>query len=561
MNESPIDIRQDHLKIVRNILNKHLPPDVKVWVYGSRAKWTTEDSSDLDLALEGNEKIDLNIMSKLKDEFEKSSLPYKVDVLDIAAISEDFKKIIKKECIAFKLGKTSSIITNQGIKIGKKWKEVPLKDVLNFSNGKTSPERNNNMPYPVYGSNGIIGFSEKFNSIEDTIIIGRVGSYCGSLYFSKKKCWVTDNAIKAQGLSKNDSHFLFYLLSSLSLNNRSSGSGQPLLNQSILKSIEAIIPNHEVQKKIAEILSTIDNKIQQSISINRILEDVAQTIFKSWFVDFDPVHAKKMALEKGLSKEQAKRAAMAIISGVCSPKDFAENFKEMDKRLTQKLSKMSKKQQQELAHTVSLFPSEFQDSELGEIPMGWNIENLDTNIDFLNGLALQKFPPKKDGSDLPILKIAQLKKGVAEGGGFASNSIPSKYKITNGDLIFSWSASLMVRIWCGGIAALNQHLFKVSSNLYPLWFQWQWCSHHLEQFQSIAKSKVTTMGHIQRKHLAEAKIIIPDKRSFISFNNLLEPLAEKIISVNLESEKLERLRDILLPKLLAGEINLSNKEL
>ena len=161
---------------------------------------------------------------------------------------------------------------------------------------------------------------------------------------------------------------------------------------------------------------------------------------------------------------------MAIISGICGPNDFVDNLKEMDNRLEQKLSKMSKKERDNLAYTASLFPSDFEDSEFGNVPKGWRVESLDQSISFLNGLALQKFPAKGDKTDLPILKIAQLKKGYLGGGEFASRDIPNKYIVTNGDLIFSWTASLMVKIWEGGESALNQHLFKVTSRAYPKWF-------------------------------------------------------------------------------------------
>lgn len=97
------------------------------------------------------------------------------------------------------------------------WKLLIIGDIAEFRNGKTSPERNNDSQYSVYGSNGIIGYSDKYNSDENTIIIGRVGSYCGSVYFSKDKCWVTDNAIIGQTKGENDSKYLYYLLISLNL--------------------------------------------------------------------------------------------------------------------------------------------------------------------------------------------------------------------------------------------------------------------------------------------------------------------------------------------------------
>ncbi len=108
--------------------------------------------------------------------------------------------------------------------------ETNLGRLLSFANGRSSSYRAEGLPYPVYGSNGIIGYANEANSDAGSIIIGRVGSYCGSLYFSKERCWITDNAIRAVAINDNDPRFLFYLLCSLNLNNWRAGSGQPLLN-------------------------------------------------------------------------------------------------------------------------------------------------------------------------------------------------------------------------------------------------------------------------------------------------------------------------------------------
>ena len=142
------------------------------------------------------------------------------------------------------------------------WRQTIVGNLLSFTNGRSSPERADGLPYPVYGSNGIIGFSSEANSDPRTIIIGRVGSYCGSLYQSTKKCWVTDNAIRAVAKNDNDPRFLYYLLSTLALNNRRAGSGQPLLNQDILSSITTSVPTPEEQRAIAHILGTLDDKIE-----------------------------------------------------------------------------------------------------------------------------------------------------------------------------------------------------------------------------------------------------------------------------------------------------------
>jgi type I restriction enzyme S subunit len=179
---------------------------------------------------------------------------------------------------------------------------------------------------------------------------------------------------------------------------------------------------------------------------------------------------------------------------------------------------------------------------------------------FLNGLALQKFPPKGD-NDLPVIKIAQLRKGDTFGADLASRSIKPEYVIQNGDVLFSWSGSLEVEIWCGGEGALNQHLFKVTSDLFPKWFYFLWTRFHLEHFRQVSASKATTMGHIQRTHLTGAKVVVPSDGVLNAANSVLEPIMQRVIENSLQAYNLAALRDTLLPRLISGQLRLSELEL
>ena len=237
---------------------------------------------------------------------------------------------------------------------------------------------------------------------------------------------------------------------------------------------------------------------------------MARTLFRSWFVDFDPVHAKA----EGRQPEG------------------------MD------------------AETAVLFPSVFVESEIGMIPKGWEVCSLDKIAEFLNGLALQKYPPREDKTDLPVIKIAQLRKGAVDGSDMANSDVPAQYIIQDGDVLFSWSGSLEVVIWCGGSGALNQHLFKVTSAEFPKWFYLYWNQYHLPEFQSIAASKATTMGHIQRHHLRDAKVVVPTKDLLKAAHETFSPLVEQFIRNSLEIRQLTTIRDELLPKLISGDIRL-----
>jgi type I restriction enzyme S subunit len=209
---------------------------------------------------------------------------------------------------------------------------------------------------------------------------------------------------------------------------------------------------------------------------------------------------------------------------------------------------------------ADLFPSEFEDSELGAIPKGWTVSPLDGVADFLNGLAMQKFPVTEGDDWLPVIKIAQLRKGDTEGSDRASLQVPADYVIRDGDVLFSWSGSLEVEIWCSGVGALNQHLFKVTSNRFPKWFFYLWTKHHLPSFREIAANKATTMGHIQRRHLTEAKVVIPPQATLDAISRTIAPLVERTISVALEARTLMSLRDTLLPRLMSGKLRIPSDE-
>jgi type I restriction enzyme S subunit len=187
----------------------------------------------------------------------------------------------------------------------------------------------------------------------------------------------------------------------------------------------------------------------------------------------------------------------------------------------------------------------------------WKTLPLSKAANFLNGLACQKFPPKNETDKLPVLKIKELSSGITENSDWASTEIKPEYIVKNGDVIFAWSASLMLKIWDGQDCILNQHLFKVTSEEYPKWFYYLWCKHYLAEFISIAASHATTMGHIKRGDLDEAKVLIPNPDELAVMTAQAEPLINKIIANNIQINTLTKLRDSLLPKLMSGEITIN----
>lgn len=292
---------------------------------------------------------------------------------------------------------------------------------------------------------------------------------------------------------ETDSEFLYYLLKYNKDYIASQGSGTTFAEVSgkTMKDIEVVVPKEkEDQHRIASILSSLDRKIELNNKINADLEEMAQAIFKNWFVDFEP-------------------------------------FKD----------------------------GKFVDSELGMIPEGWKVGRLTEIASYMNGLAMQKFPPENDEDSLPVLKIKELGQGFCgPDSDRCSCNIKDECKVHNGDVIFSWSGTLLVDVWCGGDCGLNQHLFKVTSKEYPKWFYYYWTKHHLQEFIHIAKDKAVTMGHIKRGHLEEAMVAIPDNDSMEKAHELFEPILSKMISLRLENSRLSLLRDTLLPRLMSGEL-------
>lgn len=253
------------------------------------------------------------------------------------------------------------------------------------------------------------------------------------------------------------------------------------------------IPSIAKQREIVQEYQTIENRIKLNEQITQRLEETAQALYKQWFIDFEfPDEAGKPYKSNG---------------------------------------------------------GEMIDSPLGEIPKGWRISSLSKIASYLNGLALQKYPAL-DKEFLPVIKIRELNQGFPDGtSDKASQKIPKPYIIENGDVIFSWSGTLKVDLWCGGLGALNQHLFVVKSKEYSKWFYYIWTKYHLDEFIRIAAGKATTMGHIKREHLDNAKVLLPTPSQLSKMDLLMFPLLDNIIQKKIENISLQTLKTLLLSRL------------
>lgn len=263
-------------------------------------------------------------------------------------------------------------------------------------------------------------------------------------------------------------------------------TGVPALSQPLknFKKIRLCLPSLQEQRRIASIVETINDKIENNIKINDNLQQQALSVFRKAFINI-----------KGLPSSWTKGCLLDI-------------------------------------------------------------------ADYLNGLAMQKFRPSENEIGIPVLKIKELRQGSCDASSeLCSPSIKTEYIIHDGDVVFSWSGSLLVDIWCGGTCGLNQHLFKVTSKTYDKWFYYLWTAHHLERFIAIAADKATTMGHIKREELSKAEVVIPSQNDYEKIGAVLQPMIDLIIANRIESKKLATLRDELLPKLMSGEIDMSEVEI
>jgi len=362
---------------------------------------------------------------------------------------------------------------------------------------------------PVYGTNGQCGWHDTPLAKPPGVILGRKGQGHLGVKWCEKPFWVIDTAYYASlDQEQADPRWFYYITKFVGLDELKTGE-KPGLNRDTFLSQVFPLPTVEEQRDIVEVLTALDDKIELNSQINHTLEEMASALFKSWFVDFDPVVAKADG-----------RAPFGL-----------------DPR------------------TAALFPSTFQvDPHWGDIPTGWKTMPLDAVANFKNGLALQKYRPDVGAPRLPVIKIAQLRTGQPGTKEWARADINPACVLGNGDIVFSWSGSLTVVVWCGGPGALNQHLFKVTSARFPKWFYHQWTLHHLPEFQAIAADKATTMGHIRRYHLTEARCVVPPDPVIEAAGTQLEAWMDLFIHNELESQTLASLRDALLPKLLSGDL-------
>lgn len=298
----------------------------------------------------------------------------------------------------------------------------------------------------------------------------------------------------------------------------SHGTGRIFTND--IRGMELELPPLPEQRAIAAILGALDDKIELNTKMNRTLEAMAKATFKSWFVDFDPVRAK-MEGRKPYGMDDA---------------------------------------------TAALFPDSFEESELGPVPKGWGVQPLWDVAKFINGAAYRDFHFTTEPGALPIVKIAEVKNGVTSQTKFTKTELAAKYRIGNGDILFSWSGnpdtSIDTFVWTGGPAWLNQHIYRVGLNSpEDRNFVYYQLLALRPVFAEIARNKQTTgLGHVTARDMKE--MLVPQCPPGIlrAFNDCAGSLYDARYANLLSIRDLHIVRDTLLPKLISGEIRIKDAE-
>ncbi len=307
---------------------------------------------------------------------------------------------------------------------------------------------------------------------------------------------------------KFDARFLTYHLSIPKIQNwivsQAVGATMPNLNTGILSSIPFHGPEKPEQERIANVLSAIEDKIELNNRINTELEAMAKTLYDYWFVQFDFPDD--------------------------SPQGQGKPYKSSGGKMV------------------------YNPTLKREIPAGWNDVSLVDIATFTNGIACQKYYPTGDELTYKVIKIREFSSGFDDSSESVRQIVPKKVVVNDGDILFSWSATLDVKLWTGGTGALNQHIFKVTSDKHPKSFYYFEVLKYLEYFKRIAELRKTTMGHITKDHLVASRISLPPQNLIQVMDIKLSPIISKIVSNCQQNVELEKLRDWLLPMLMNGQV-------
>lgn len=340
------------------------------------------------------------------------------------------------------------------------------------------------------------------------ILLANIRPYLKKIWYAQFDGGCSADVLAIRANAKTDSHFLFYALFRddffIHAMKGAKGTKMPRGDKTQIMEFKIPVFDLKTQQSIAAVLSALDKKIALNKQINARLEEMAKTLYDYWFVQFDFPDA--------------------------NGKPYKSSGGEMV----------------------------FDETLKREIPKGWEVKSLWKIAKYFNGLALQKYRPENELDDfLPVIKIREMNEGVSSNTERAKTNIPKEAIIDDGDILFSWSATLEIKIWSQGKGALNQHIFKVTSSEYPKYFFYFELLNYLKHFKMIADLRKTTMGHITQDHLKQAYICIPSQPLLEKLEKIVTPIFQKILITQKQNHQLTQLRDFLLPMLMNGQVSVA----
>ena len=523
---SPVDIRPDHLEIVQGILREHLPEGVKVWVFGSRANWTTKDSSDLDLALECDNRLSHKVLGALKDAFEDSSLPYTVDLVDMNRIGNSFRQIVESQRVPLPLGGNAT------------YREVQLGDVATIVMGQSPPGSTVSDEPGVALLNGPTEFGpyhptamqfttdpRKFAEPGDLLFCVR-GSTTGRMNWADQEYAIGRGVAAIRHGETPELQPLVRGVIEIALPKllaQATGSTFPNVSAQQLAEIPYPDINEPEQRAIAHILGTLDNKIDLNRRMNQTLEEMARALFKSWFVDFDPVRAKM---------EERWRPGESL-PGLP-------------------------------AHLYDLFPDRLVDSELGEIPEGWEVRALRDLVELNPPETLRK------GAMAPYLDMAALPTSGSNADEPVLRAFSSGTRFRNGDTLLARITPCLENGKTAFIQSLPKDIvgwgsteFIVMRPIEPVPAEYGYLLARDPAFREHAVQSMTgTSGRqrVQVDALAPYPLPSPPVGTWSAFGLLTVGLLSRVEENRREIAVLSAQRDVLLPRLVSGKAGIKESK-
>ena len=438
------------------------------------------------------------------------------------------------------------------------WKEYKLGEIGTIKTGKTPPAKCQNSfseftgipfvtPKDMVGNKWIsdterylthVGFNEVSNYLvnENSISVSCIGSDMGKAVLLKNKS-VTNQQINTLTVSEEHNYeYVYYVLSRMQVFFKSiaGGSATPILNKTDFSNIEILLPDLDTQNKTVEYLKYLDEKIQLNIQINQTLEQIAQTIFKSWFIDFDPVHAKAEALTNGQTAEQATQAAMAVISG--------KNMQELHR-----LQTANPEQYQQLWEIADAFPSGVDEEG---VPWGWESKKVGEVAKFIKGKKPKLISSEPDEGFLPHILMASLSGKYTE---YAQIDKSIVCDIFDTLILMDGAASGKIAIGHRGVIGSTFAKIELSENKYWALFN-QFMFSKEQDIQ--ANTTGTSIPHTDKARVLDYEMVVPCDVVLNYFTEMYKNILCSSLNQRKNSFVLENVRDLLLPKLLSGEIHL-----